>query len=74
VDIVGYKGKKIKGSIKVGKALKAAGIEQNWNRVFSQWRDWYGRQSIDIKEAGAQAYTDVLRDYGFDAYAGSRLD
>ena len=74
VDIHAFEGKKIKGNTKIGKALKAAGIEQNWNRVFSQWCNWYGGQNIDIKEAGAQAYARVLEGYGFTAYAGSRLD
>ena len=74
VDIVGYEGKKIKGNTRIGKMLKSAGVDQNWNRVFSQWCNWYGGQSIDIKEAGAQAFADVLRGYGFEAYAGSRLD
>jgi hypothetical protein len=31
-------------------------------------------QNIDIKEAGAQAYAKVLRNYGFEAWCGSRLD
>ena len=74
VDIFKFEGKPIKGNTKIGRALKAAGIDQNWNRTFSQWCTWYAGQSVDIKEAGAQAYADVLRGYGFEAYAGSRLD
>ena len=74
VDIHAYEGVPIKGNTKAGKALKAAGIEQNWNRVFSQWCNWYSGQNIDIKEAGARAYARVLEGYGFTAYAGSRLD
>jgi hypothetical protein len=31
-------------------------------------------QSMDIKEAGAQAYADVLRQHGLDAYMMSRAD
>jgi len=74
VDIYAHDGKKLKGNTKMGKALKQAGIDQNWNRVFSQWCNWYGGQSISIKEAGARAYARVLEGYGFTAYAGSRLD
>jgi len=74
VDIYKFEGKSIKGNTKIGKTLKAAGIDQNWQRTFSQWCNWYGGQSIDIKEAGAQEYVKVLRKYGFEAYAGSRLD
>jgi hypothetical protein len=29
---------------------------------------------MDIKEAGAQAYADVLRQYGINAYMSSRAD
>jgi len=31
-------------------------------------------QSVDIKEAGAQAYANVLRRYDIKAFANSRLD
>ena len=31
-------------------------------------------QNIDTKEAGAQAYAEVFKRHGFEAYAGSRLD
>ena len=74
VDIYEFEGKRLKGNTKMGKALKAASVDQNWNRVFSQWCNWYGGQSISIKEAGARAYARVLEGYGFTAYAGSRLD
>lgn len=33
-----------------------------------------GRQSIELKEAYAEAFAKVLQSYGIDAYAGSRLD
>jgi len=74
VDIYEFNGEKLKGNTKMGRLLKKAGIEQNWQRTFSQWCNWYGGQSIDIKEAGARAYANVLKGYGFTAYAGSRLD
>ena len=66
----------VKGNTRLGRALKAAGVQQDYTRAFSIWNPGnYGGQSISIKEAGAQAYADVLKRYGFDkAYAGSRLD
>jgi len=74
VDITQFEGKPIKGNTRVGKMLKQAGIAQNWNRQFSQWCNWYGGQSIDIKEAGAEEFAKVLEAYGFTARVGSRLD
>jgi hypothetical protein len=34
----------------------------------------YGCQNVDTLEEGARAAADVFRKYGFNAYAGSRLD
>jgi hypothetical protein len=34
----------------------------------------YNGKSMDIKEAGASAYAEVLSKYGFKAYCGSRAD
>jgi hypothetical protein len=75
VDIYEHEGKKIKGNTKLGKMLKQAGIEQNWQRTFSVWNpSKYPTQNVDTLEAGARAAADVFRKYGFTAYAGSRLD
>ena len=65
----------VKGNSKLGRKLKAAGVPQDYTRAFSIWNPGgYGGQNIAIKEAGAQAYATVLKGYGFDATAGSRLD
>jgi hypothetical protein len=65
----------IKGNTKLGKALKAAGIKQDYTKAFSIWNpSGHNCQNVDTKEAGARAAADVFRKYGFDAYAGSRLD
>ena len=65
----------VKGNTKLGRALKAAGVRQDYTRAFSIWNPGgYGGQSISIKEAAAQAAARVLKGYGFTAYAGSRLD
>jgi hypothetical protein len=34
----------------------------------------FGCQNVDTLEAGARAYAEVLKRYGIQAYAGSRLD
>jgi len=75
VNIYEYQGQKLKGNTKMGRALKAAGVEQNWQRVFSVWNpSKFPTQNVDTLEAGARAAAEVLRKYGFVAYAGSRLD
>jgi len=65
----------VKGNTRLGKALKAAGIEQDYTRAFSIWGGkFYSGQSISIKEAACAAARDVFKRYGFDATVGSRLD
>lgn len=74
-NIYEHNGKKLKGNTKLGRALKQAGIDQDWTRTFSIWNpSKYPTQNIDTLEAGARAAADVLKRYGFTAYAGSRLD
>jgi len=65
----------VKGNTRVGKALKAAGLTQDYTRSFyvSNSSGHHG-QSLDVKEAGSAAHAQVLRDYGFDAYVNSRAD
>ena len=66
---------KVKGNTKIGRMLKAAGVRQDWNRTFQLWNPaGYPVQNIDTLETGARAAADVFRKYGFEAYAGSRLD
>jgi hypothetical protein len=66
---------KVKGNTKIGRMLKAAGVRQDWNRTFQLWNPaGYPVQNIDTLETGARAAADVFRRYGFEAYAGSRLD
>ena len=71
VDIYG-----IKGNTRLGKAMKAAGIERSdYKKCFSIWNpSEHNAQNIDTKEAGAYAAAKVFEKYGFRAYAGSRLD
>lgn len=69
-----------KGNTRQGKAeravIKALGFEKDWTgKAYQLWDParWPG-QSIDVKEAGANAGAAVLKRYGFRAYSGSRLD
>jgi hypothetical protein len=75
VDIYSHNGQKIKGNTKIGKMLKAAGVRQSYTKAFQIWNPaGYGCQNVDTLEEGACAAADVFRKYGFEAYAGSRLD
>ena len=70
VDIFG-----IKGNTKLGKAFKAAGVRKSYTGSYQIWNPaGLGVQNIDTLEAGAEAAAKVFEKYGFQAYAGSRLD
>ena len=65
----------VKGNTKLGKVFKAAGVKQDYTKAFSIWNpSGMFVQNVDTLEAGAEAAADVFRKYGFEAYAGSRLD
>ncbi len=65
----------IKGNTKLGRAMKEAGVRQDYTKAFQLWNpSGLPVQNIDCKEAGAEACAKVLQKYGFQAYAGSRLD
>ncbi len=65
----------VKGNTRIGKMLKAAGVRQDYTKAFQLWNPAkLGVQSVGILEEGARAAADVFRKYGFEAYAGSRLD
>lgn len=64
-----------KASTKLGRALKTVGFRKEYGGGLSLWNPGGSfTQSMDIKEAGAQAYADTLRQYGIDAYMSSRAD
>lgn len=71
---------KHKGNTKLGRAERAEyaalGFELDWTRKsFQLWNPSNHRaQNIDTKEAGARAAALVLRKYGINAHAGSRMD
>ena len=65
----------VKGNTKLGKMLKAAGVRQDYTKAFQIWNpSGLPVQNVDCKEAGAEAAAKVFQKYGFEAYAGSRLD
>jgi len=65
----------IKGNTKLGKQMKAAGLEKSYNGSYNIWNpSAVNFQNMDCKEAGAQAAAKILEKYGFKAYAGSRMD
>ena len=70
VDIYG-----VKGNTKLGRALAAEGIRKSYSKSLQMWNpSQFGCQNIDTLEAGAAAAAAVFKRYGFEAYAGSRLD
>lgn len=65
----------VKGNTKLGKMLKQAGVRQDYTKAFQLWNPSAMMvQNVDTLEAGAEAAAEVFKKYGFEAYAGSRLD
>jgi hypothetical protein len=56
--------------------LKANDIGRtSYGGGFQIWNpSGYSTQSMEVKLAGAEAYAQVLRDHGINAYAESRMD
>jgi hypothetical protein len=65
----------VKGNTKLGRKLKEAGIRQDYTKAFQIWNpSGHNAQNVEVKEVGAEAAAKVFQKYGFQAYAGSRLD
>ena len=65
----------VKLNTKAGKEFKALGFRKDYNGGISLWNPGgMSVQNVDVKEAGAQAYAQVLKEHGYTAYASSRLD
>lgn len=61
---------------KEAKALIAVGFRKSYQaKTLNMWTcgNYHG-QSMDVKEAGSEAFAKVFKKYGFRAYAGSRAD
>jgi len=61
---------------KEAKALEKMGFKKSYRpRRMDMWKPGhYNGQSMTIHELGADAYAEVLRNYGFKAYGHSRAD
>ena len=67
----------VRSNSKLGNALKAAGFRKDYTGALSLWNPSKAAvQSLDILEAGAYAYAEVLKaKLGLEkVYAGSRMD
>lgn len=67
----------VRKNSKLGQALQAAGFRKDYTGSLQLWNPAKaGVQSLDILEAGAYAYAEVLKaKLGLDkVYAGSRMD
>jgi hypothetical protein len=67
----------VRSNSKLGNALKAQGFRKDYTGALSLWNPGQAAaQSIDILEAGAYAYAEVLKaKLGLEkVYAGSRMD
>jgi len=65
----------IKGNTKLGRAMKQAGVKQDYTKAFQIYNpSGVNVQNVDVKEVGAMAAANVFESFGFKAYAGSRLD
>ena len=65
----------VKGNTRLGKALSAAGVRKAYGGGLQMWNpSKFGCQNVDTLEAGAEAYAEVFKRHGIQAYAGSRLD
>ena len=61
---------------KIAKELLKIGFKKDYRpKCLNLWGPGaYHGQSMSVLEEGARAYADVLKKYGFRAYAGSRAD
>jgi hypothetical protein len=69
----------VDGRSKVAKEMKKFGLRSDYMGGFNFWASDVApsarsSQSMQRKEAACGAFAKVLRDYGFKAYVGSRMD
>jgi hypothetical protein len=67
----------VRSNSKLGKALQAAGFRKDYTGSLQLWNPSKAAvQSLNVLEAGAEAYAEVLRTkLGLEkVYAGSRMD
>ena len=72
--VCGFAWVEFAGNTAFGRWAKSAGLaRKGYPKGLSYWVSGYG-QSMERKEAYAQAFADVLRGSGIKAYAASRMD
>lgn len=67
----------VRSNSKLGKALQSFGFRKDYTGSLQLWNpSGHHTQSISVKEAGAYAYAEVLKEkLGLEkVYAGSRMD
>lgn len=69
----------VDGRSKVAKVMKEFGLKSDYCGGYNFWSSEVApsakySQSMQRKEAACAAFAKVLRDYGFKAYVGSRMD
>ena len=69
----------VDGRSKVAKVMKEFGLRSDYMGGYNFWASDVApsarsSQSMQRKEAACGAFAKVLRDYGFEAYVGSRMD
>jgi hypothetical protein len=67
----------VRSNSKLGKALQSAGFRKDYTGSLQIWNpSGHPTQSISVKEAGADAYAEVLKQkLGLEkVYSGSRMD
>jgi hypothetical protein len=67
----------VRSNSKLGKALQSAGFRKDYTGSLQLWNpSGHHTQSISVKEAGADAYAEVIKQkLGLDkVYSGSRMD
>ena len=64
-----------KASTRLGRALKTVGFKKSYSGGLDFWNPGGSfTQSMDVKEAGASAYAESLKQHGIEAYMQSRAD
>jgi hypothetical protein len=64
-----------KASTRLGRALKTVGFKKSYSGGLDFWNPGGSfTQSMDVKEAGASAYAEILKQHGINAYMQSRAD
>ena len=65
----------VKGNTKLGRTLKTLGFKPAWDGGLQLWNPSQSTvQNVDAKFHGAEAYANVLQQFGISATPDARLD